>query len=404
MSAQIMDEKSESSTQIQTICTYANDAVRQGLMESNAHQQYVRAFEALVKRHISPRIYDNNQSAIQEMISVIFIIYDEMLDSPEKESDQSRKLSEYIETLLTHIENDTTYLQKWSMQSCFDALLQTKQLDLEPNTLSSESLEEFVDRNVKELDDLMLLEQQKLSILRDDNLFNDDDDDQLSQEMEKILNISFKDMYAEIPRTNQTEFDTDIDSLSTQAEELISTQSDGDRSPFLRTHFHSDTESRTTKADEFSESEDELSLSSHSSDSSKRPTVDSAPTDIESFSVKFYELIAQFHGQSIDQKMEKQERVVLEKTIDRVASYLIDAYQQFFKEGLTEDSLLAFNQISESVINNWTRWNEKPVSKSNISSVAPAFNKLNLNLLRLTDEMKQNLQDAPKKQSFKDLS
>ena len=102
--------------------------------------------------------------------------------------------------------------------------------------------------------------------------------------------------------------------------------------------------------------------------------------------------------------MEKQERVVLEKTIDRVASYLIDAYQQFFKEGLTEDSLLAFNQISESVINNWTRWNEKPVSKSNISSVAPAFNKLNLNLLRLTDEMKQNLQDAPKQQSFKDLS
>ena len=62
-------------------------------------------------------------------------------------------------------------------------------------------------------------------------------------------------------------------------EELSSTQSDRDRSPFLSTNSDSDTESLTTKADDFSE--DELSLSTHSSDSSKLQTIDSAPNDIE---------------------------------------------------------------------------------------------------------------------------
>ncbi len=397
-----MEEKNDIPTQIRDICTYANLAVREGLTtESTGYQQYVRAFGALLRNHIS-RIDADKQSAIQEIISVIFIIYDDMLDSPEQESDQSRKLAEYIATLLTNIKRDAAYLQHWSMQSCIDALLQTKELDLEPNVASSDSLEEFVEHSMKELDDLLLLEQQKLSILREDNLINDDDDDQLSQEMEKILNLSFEDMHAAIPGKNQSDLDTDLDSLGTQEEELSSAESDGDRSPFLRTNFDSDTASYTTKASDLSE--DELSLSEHSSHSSERPFVDSEPNDIVLFSDKFHKLIAQFHGQHIDPKIEQQDRVILEKTIDRVACFLIDAYQQCFKQGITEESLGAFDQISKSVINNWSQWNEKPVSKPNSSSIDPAFSKLNFNLLRLANEMRQNLQDEPGQRPFKDLS
>lgn len=396
-----MEEKNDISTQIRDICTYANLAVREGLTEGTGYQQYVRAFGALLRSHIS-RIDADKQSAIQEIISVIFIIYDDMLDSPEQESDQSRKLAEYIETLLTNIKRDAAYLQHWSMQSCIDALLQTKELDLEPNIASSESLEDFVEHSMKELDDLLLLEQQKLSILREDNLINDDDDDQLSQEMEKILNLSFEDMHAEIPRTNQSDLDTDLDSLGTQEEELSSAQSDGDRSPFLRTNFDSDTASYTTKAGDLSE--DELSLSEHSSNSSERPPGDSEPNDLVLFTDKFHKLIAQFHGQNIDPKIEQQDRVILEKTIDRVACFLIDAYQQCFKQDITEESLSAFDQISKSVINNWSQWNEKPVSKPSTTSVDPAFSKLNFSLLRLANEMRQNLQDEPGQRPFKDLS
>ena len=102
--------------------------------------------------------------------------------------------------------------------------------------------------------------------------------------------------------------------------------------------------------------------------------------------------------------MGQQDRVILEKTIDRVTVYLVDAYQQCFKQSITEESLSEFDQLSKSFISNWSQWNEKPVSKPNASSVEPAFSKSHLNLLRLADEIRQNVQNEPKQKSFKDPS
>jgi hypothetical protein len=419
-----MEEKSDI-TKIHDICTYANLAAREEDPDNAAYHQYLRAFESLLRSHIA-RIDDKNTAAIKEMISVIFIVYDDMLDSPDQESSQGEKLAGYIESLLANIKKDASYLQHWSMQSCIDTLLQTKELDTDPMPASSVSLEEFVESSLQELDELLLVEQQKINIQHADELINDDDDDQLSKEMEKILHLSSADMYPELPRTTQNKDNsarasTDATTLKpleiTIPEDLAPNDDNDTLSEEMDTNQHfiplkmptpshserdSETGSHTTHADEVS-SENTSRPSSFSDFKDLSPTPPQPSTDdalLQPFTEKFHTLIGQFHGKTFAKNMKIQDSAAFEKTTDQIVKTLMDAYKHCFQQGLNIENVADFDKVFQSITSHWSYWSDKDLSKPNAAVMEQAVSKLNMCLLKLTHDMRQHLTEASR-QAFK---
>lgn len=421
-----MEEKSDI-TKIHEICEYANLAAREEDPDNAAYHQYLRAFESLLRSHIA-RIDDKNTAAIKEMISVIFIVYDDMLDSPDQASSQGEKLAGYIESLLANIKKDAFYLQNWSMQSCIDTLLQTKELDTDPMLDSSGSLEEFVESSLQELDELLLVEQQKISMQHADDLINDDDDDQLSKEMEKILHLSSADRYPELPSTTQNKDksarastaneDATFKPLEITIPEDLAHSDDNDTlsegmdksqnfTPIKiptpsRSERDSETSSHTTHADDVSsENTSRPSSSSDFKDLSATPPQPS-PDDglLQPFTETFNTLISQFHGNTLAKNMTIQDSAAFEKTTDQIVKTLLDAYKHCFQQGLNIENVADFDKVFQSITSHWSYWSDKDLSKPNAAVMDQAVSKLNMSLLKLTHDMRQHLTEESR-QAFK---
>lgn len=414
-----MEEKTDI-TKIRDICAYANLAAREKNSDNDAYHEYLRVFESLLRSHIA-RIDNKTTAAIKEMISVIFIVYDDMIDSPDQESSQGEKLAGYIESLLANIKKDASYLQHWSMQSCIDALLQTKELDTDPMLASAVTLEEFVNSSLQELDELLLVEQQKINLQHADDLINDDDDDdQLSKEMEKIMHLSSADMYPELPHAIQHKdnsaraFKANDDAIPPLLkidipEDLADSTDDDTLSEGMDKNQHftplkmpspsrserdSETGSNTTHADDArSENISQPSSSSDFKDLSPTPTDDAS---LLHFTDKFHTLIGQFHGNTLA----KQNSAAFEKTTDKIAHALLDAYKHCFQQGLDMANVADFDKILHSITSHWSYWSDKDLSTPNTAVMEQAVSKLNMSLLKLTHDMRQHLTEESR-QAFK---
>jgi len=412
-----MEEKSES-TQIQDICQYANLAISEE-DDTTAYQQYVHAFEALLRSHIA-RIDDKKSAAMKEIISHIFIVYEDMLDAPDQAPIQSDKLAKYIETLITHIKEDATYLQRWKLLSCIDALSDAKSVPVTPFSTSGEDLEAFVENSLDELNALLEVEQQKIDMRHENDLINDDDDDQLSKELEAILQLSAEDIYADLPHTLQKYQEHQpaavpplkIDDLD-QSDHNSTLGEDKELRHFTPIKkrasspnpSNSETDSQTTHEDSISTDSDSRSSSAvefeHSTPTPhKTPKMSHDPLLLP-FTEQLHNVIGQFHNGSLAKNMKLPDHSAFEFTTDQIVRTLLDAYKHCFQTGLNTDNVSDFDKVIQSITSHWSYWAEEDLSKASTALMAQAVSKLHANLLDLTNDMRKNAPDEAQRSALK---
>lgn len=359
-----MEDKQNLTNRIQEICRHANLAVWRDEDMQDAYKAYLQTFEALLSEHL-PR----KTAVVQEFIKNVFIVYEDMLDNRDQESTQSEKLAQFIRDTVEKLQNDRSAIQDYSMISIIDALMPT---DAEDIAASAMSLEDEVDSSIKELEEILMAEQQKSALLTENDL-GADDNDQIDREMEAVLKLSAADIYANAGSFIQSE-SGDIAEMSSQSTDLDETVS---------------------FPDNISSSTDDLYQ-----DSTTNPKKD-AESQIfyENFAQQFHAIITQFHNFPYARFLPEQDQLDLETTVDTIVKKLLDAYKNCCKDAITEKSLLELGQSTQKVITQWSFWSARDLSDKASPLLGQAFAKLTVNLSKLIEDAQHHLPSIPTQHS-----
>lgn len=373
-----MEEKKDIATQISEICQFANLATQEDRYQT-AYPQYTHAFEALLRPLVSNRDA-TNQEHIRELVNVVYMVYDDMLDTPEQMTLQTEKLIQYINSLVTQLQQDPNYLRHWSLQDTIDALLQTDRLESGPE-ISTQPIEDLIESNMKELDAILAMDYQKSELLTENDVDDQDPDEPFDQaELEQAMSKLFQDLDTHAAKSHALHETTDSETASLSTHVPKYSFDDGD--------------SLSTKSDDFE-------VSSEFSDTSSQATEEETAYNLE-FSKQFHLLITKFQDQPIAKPLQGQDRIDLETTTDHITRNILDLYKTCFKQGVTEENLSQFEQGAQSIINNWSYWSEQDLSATSAPLIAQSFAKLTMNLLKLTEDTRRDLPSASSPRSFKD--
>jgi hypothetical protein len=348
-----MEEKNDPSQKIQTICQHANRAVREEL-SSDAYRQYAKAFESLLKEYVSKK-----DKEIHELVSTVFMVYDDMLDEAEQEPEQTKKLYHYIQTLLDKIKKDHKYLAQWTVQSIIDALFQSQHLKHELEK-SDKALEEEIEASVLELEEILNMDRQKSDLLTADDL-DSTEDDNIDLEMEKALHLTLEDRQA--PSAQH----------SNQADKILK---------FV---------------EQYSTQHNNKALDSETSslDSSRSTEVETYSSDFEDANLDFANnmtlLIADFQKQANSGRLNAKDRLDIEATTTAMTKKVLELQNRYFSQDFTEDNLLQFQQAMEKTIIDWSYSSAKDLSSQASPILGQAFAKLIMNLGKVIDETKAEL-------------
>ena len=346
-----MEEKKDISTQISEICQFANRATQEDRYQT-AYPQYIAAFEALLRPLVSNRDA-TNQEHIRELVKVVFMVYDDMLDAPEQITLQTDKLIQYINTLVSQLQQDPNYLRHWSLQDTIDALLQTDRLESDPE-ISTQPIDDLIESSINELDAILAMDYQKSELLTENDVDDEDPDEPLDQaELERAMSKLFQDLDTHAAKSHPLYEKTDSE------------------------------------------------VSSEFSDTPSHATEEEIAYNLE-FSKQFHLLITKFQDQPITKPLQGQDRIDLETTTDHITRNILDLYKTCFKQGVTEENLSQFEQGAQSIINNWSYWSEQDLSATSAPLIAQSFAKLTMNLLKLTEDTRRNLPSVSSPRSFKD--
>jgi len=357
------------SEKIQDICTYANQAQNEFHPDKPEYHKYTQAFSELLRSktsHIDPE----KQEIIDEIVSIVFIAYDDMTEGP-------KKLALYIKNLVTQLEADPNYLRHWSIQSVIDAFVDPQDLTSSDSYLP---LEEYVSQIGNELDEeINRYNQKSADYIPDSGLLDDEDAD---EDLERFLNEDTQALNAQPENLSS-------DSVPNSPKMIRTASQDSD---------HTSTESASVNRDQASPFS-EMS-SNASADVSFSSENEVSAEFLAEFSIKFDAIIKKFRAKFDIEPILGTDRETLHTTTKHVINTLIESYKICFDKTVSTETLAEFDTLTQSIINHWSYANDTDLSEMSTAIATQAFAKLELSLMRLTEETRQDERLNPPRASL----